>query len=60
MRLLAIAALVAFNAAMMTLWFVEPASRDALVAGVWIPGDAVLCLVALGAIEHWQSRHPGH
>jgi hypothetical protein len=58
-RLMAIAALIAFNAAMVAISFVAGSSRDALLIGGWIPGNAVLCLGAVWATEHWrQSRHP--
>jgi hypothetical protein len=56
-RLLAIAILIGFNAAMMTLWFVAGPSRDELVVGGWIPGDAMLLLIAAWAIEHWPGEH---
>ena len=41
---LALAALVAFNVAMMVGWSAAGPSRDALVVAGWIAGDAVLCL----------------
>ena len=48
---LTIAVLVAFNATMMGLWLTVGPSRDALVVGGWIAGDAMLCLVALWATD---------
>jgi hypothetical protein len=47
----AIAVLIAFNAAMMALWATAGASRDALVVAVWIAGDAMLGLAALWATD---------
>jgi hypothetical protein len=44
---LALAAIVAFNVAMMLAWSAAGPSRDALVVAGWIAGDAVLCLIAL-------------
>jgi hypothetical protein len=43
----ALAAVVAFNLAMMAAWSAAGPSRDALVVAGWIAGDAVLCLIAL-------------
>jgi hypothetical protein len=48
---LAVAVLLAFNAAMMAIWFAVGASRDALVVAGWIAGDAMLCLIALWATD---------
>jgi hypothetical protein len=47
----AIAVLIAFNVAMMGLWFAAGPLRDALVVAGWIAGDAMLCLVALWATD---------
>jgi hypothetical protein len=44
---LALAAVVAFNVAMMVAWPAAGPSRDALVVAGWIAGDAVLCVIAL-------------
>jgi hypothetical protein len=44
---LAIAAVIAFNVAMMVAWSAAGPSRDALVVAGWVAGDAVLCLIAL-------------
>ena len=44
---LGLAALVAFNLAMMVAWSAAGPSRDALIVAGWIAGDAVLCLIAL-------------
>jgi hypothetical protein len=44
---LAVAAVAAFNVAMMVAWSAAGPSRDALVVAGWIAGDAVLCLIAL-------------
>jgi hypothetical protein len=48
---LAVAVLLAFNAAMMAIWFAVGASRDALVVAGWIAGDAMLCLIAFWATD---------
>jgi hypothetical protein len=48
---LALAALVAFNVAMMVGWSAAGPSRDALVVAGGIAGDAVLCLIALFVTE---------
>jgi len=47
----AVGFLVAFNASMTGLWFAVGPSRDALVVGSWIAGDAMLCLIALWATD---------
>jgi hypothetical protein len=57
--ILAIALLVAFNAVMIGLWLSGGASQDALVAMGLIPGNAMLCIIALSAIDRRQAppRH---
>ena len=49
--MVAIAVLIAFNLAMLGLWFAAGPSRDALVVAGWIAGDAMLCVVALWATD---------